>query len=80
MIQIPYAAIATGIAVLLGVWAFAEAESATGRVVIAALMLTLVVLSALWRTGAGRIAGLVAWSVFGIGCYVFVKVRGAPIR
>jgi formate/nitrite transporter FocA (FNT family) len=80
MIQIPYAAIATGIAVLLGIWAFVEAESAAGRVVIAVLMLVIFVLSAVWRSEAGRVAGLIAWSVFGIGCYVFVKLRGVAIR
>jgi hypothetical protein len=80
MIQIPYDAIGIGVGLILGVWALIEAETAGGRVFIAALMLAIFLLPVVWRGPGGHITRLVAWAVFGIGCYVFIKLRGAPVR
>jgi hypothetical protein len=80
MIQIPYGAIGVGIGLILGVWALVEAESAGGRVLIAALMVAIFFLPVIWRGPGGQIVRLVGWVLFGIGCYIFIKVRGVPIR
>jgi hypothetical protein len=79
MLQIPYAAVATGIAVLLGVWAIVEAESSEGRIALAALMAAIFFVPVFWRNPTGRLIGLIAWAIFGIGCYVFVKLKGVAI-
>jgi hypothetical protein len=77
---IPYAAIGIGIAVILGIWAFFEAESDRGRIFIAAVMIVLFLLPVLRRSGVGRLAQLVGVVVFGLGCYLFLRSRGAGIR
>ncbi len=80
MIQIPYEAIAMGIAILLGIWAIIEAESPAGRLALAAAMLAIFFLPIFWRGAAGRLTASVCWLVFGIGCYLFVKLKGVAIR
>jgi hypothetical protein len=78
--MIPYGAIGIGVGIILGVLAFVEAGSAGGRTLIAALVVAIFLLPVVWRGPGGQIARLVAWAVFGIGCYVFIKLRGAPVR
>jgi hypothetical protein len=80
MIQIPYGAIGIGIGLVLGIWALVEADSAGARVLIAGLMLAIFFLPVLWRGPAGHVARLIGWVLFGIGCYIFIKARGAPLR
>ncbi|HVP91346.1 MAG TPA: hypothetical protein VMS75_09030 [Terriglobales bacterium] len=80
MIQIPYDAVGIGIGIILGVWALVQAESAGGRVLIAGLMLAIFFLPAVWGGPGGHLARLIAWVVFGIGCYVYIKLRGVPLR
>ena len=80
MIQIPYDAIGIGIGVILGVWALVQAESDGGRVLIAALMLAIFFLPVVWSGRGGHLARLIAWVVFGIGCYIYIKLRGVPLR
>jgi hypothetical protein len=80
MVGIPYGAIAIGIALLLGVWAVIEAETTTGRVLIISVLIVLFILPALWRGAAGRLAQIVGSAVFGIGCYIFIKLKGVGIR
>jgi len=77
--MLPYGAIGVGIGVVLGVWALVEAETAGGRILIAALMIAIFFLPVIWRGLAGQIARLIAWIVFGAGCYVFIKLREVPI-
>lgn len=78
--MIPYGAIGIGVGIILGVLAFVEAGSVGGRVLIAALMVAIFLLPVVWRGSGGQIARLIAWVVFGIGCFVFIKLRGVPVR
>lgn len=78
--QIPYAAIAVGIGVLLGIWAFIEAESEGARIFIVAAMVLVFLVRVVWPGLAGQVVSLVGWTVFGIGCFVFIKWRGVGIR
>jgi len=78
--MIPYGAIGIGVGVILGVWALVEAETAGGRVFLAALMIAIFFLPVIWRGPGGQLAQLVAWVVFGVGCYVYIKLRGVPLR
>jgi hypothetical protein len=80
IVQLPYDAVGIGIAVILGVWALLQAETAGGRILIAGLMIAIFFLPAVWRGPGGHLARLIGWIVFGIGCYVFIKLRGLPIR
>jgi hypothetical protein len=77
---IPYTAIGIGIAVILGIWAFFEAESDRGRIFIAAVMIVLFLLPVLRRSGVGRLIQLIGVVVFGLGCYLFLRSRRAGIR
>lgn len=77
---INYGAIGVGIGLLLGIWAFIEAESIKGRVFIVTTMICLFFLPVLWRRSAAFIASYIGWAVFGIGCYIFIKLRGVGIR
>jgi hypothetical protein len=77
---IPYTAIGIGLALILGIWAFIEAESDRGRIFIAAVMIILFLLPVLRLTGISRLVQLIGAVVFGLGCYVFLRSRGAGIR
>jgi len=78
--QIPYTAIGIGISVLLGIWAFIEAETDRGRVVIAAAAAFLMIMRVCWRSRTGNLAWLVGFMIFGICCFIFIKWRGVRIR
>jgi hypothetical protein len=78
--QIPYGAIGIGISILLGIWAFIEAETDRGRILIAAVMAFLFLLHILWRSPTGNLVWLISWMLFGICCFIFVKWRGVRIR
>jgi len=77
---INYAAIGVGIGLLLGIWAFIEADSVKGRVFIVTTMVCLFFLPVLWHRPAAFIASYAGWAVFGIGCFMFIKLRGVGIR
>ena len=77
---LPYEAIGIGVGVILGVWALLQAETAAGRVLVIALMIAIFFLPVVWSGRGGHIARLIAWMLFGIGCYIFIKVRGVPLR
>jgi hypothetical protein len=77
---INYGAICVGVGLLLGIWAFIEAESVEGRVFIVTTMVCLFFLPVLWRRSAAFIVSYIGWAVFGIGCYIFIKLRGVGIR
>jgi hypothetical protein len=77
---INYGAIGVGVGLLLGVWAFIQAESAGGRIFIAATMAGLFFLPIVWRRSAASFISYLGWSVFGIGCLIFIKLRGVNIR
>jgi len=80
MFQLPYGAIGIGIGIILGVWAFLRAETAGGRVLVAGLAIAIFFLPVIWRGPAGPIARLIGQMLFGIGCYIFIKLRGVPLR
>lgn len=78
--QIPYAAIGTGIAVLLGVWAFLVAETIKQRAVIAGFAVLIFLFGALLRSTAGQVVCLAGWVVYGIGCLIFLRLNGVGVR
>ena len=80
MIQIPYATIGLGVTALLGGWAFIEAETVRGRTIIAAAAAAILLLPMVWHNLAGYIIRLIATTVFGIGCIVFLIWHGYRIR
>jgi hypothetical protein len=77
---IPYQAIGIGIGFLLGVWAFVEAETTTGRVFIVSTMIVIFLLPAVWQSQTASFVSFICWIVFGVGCYIFLKLRGAGVR
>jgi hypothetical protein len=77
---IPYQAIGIGIGFLLGILAFIEADTINGRIFIVSAMIVIFLLPVFWRTGAASIISFICWIVFGIGCYIFLKLRGAGVR
>jgi len=77
---INYGAIAVGIGLLLGLWAFIETDSVKGRIFIATTIVCLFFLPVLWHRSAASIVSYTGWAVFGIGCYLFIKLRGVGIR
>jgi hypothetical protein len=77
---IPYQAIGIGIGFLVGIWAIMVAESTRGRVFIAAIMAGIFFMPAVWRRSIAHLISFLAWVVFGISCYIFIKLRGVRIR
>lgn len=77
---IPYQAIGIGLGILLGTWAIIEAETTPGRVFIASMMAVLFLLPVIWRSGMAGLVSFILWMVFAVGCYIFLKLRGAGVR
>jgi hypothetical protein len=78
--QIPYAAIGIGIAVLAGVWAFVVADTTRERAFIAGAAGLIVLIGAIFRPPAGPLLTLFGWVVFGVGCIIFLRLKGLGIR
>lgn len=78
--QIPYSAIGIGIAVIFGVWAFVVAESAKERAVIAGAAALIFLVGAMFRSAAGQLIALIGWIVYGIGCFIFLRLNGMMVR
>jgi len=72
-VGINYAAIAVGIGLLLGIWAFVDAESVGGRIFIAATMACLFFLPILWRRSTASLVSYIGW-------FIFIKLRGVNLR
>jgi len=72
----PYQAIGIGIGFLIGIWAIIVAETAKGRVLIAAIMAGIFFLPVVWHKAISHFISFMAWIVFGISCYLFIKLRG----
>jgi hypothetical protein len=79
-LQIPYAAIGTGIVLLLGVWAFVVAETALARVLIAAIPTAILLVRWLFRPVPGRLVSFVALMLYGVGLVVFLRLSGVRVR
>jgi hypothetical protein len=77
---IPYQEIGIGVAFILGVWAIITAESLKGRIFIGAIMAGIFVIPVVWRSKVAQLISFLAWIVFGISCYLFVKLRGIGAR
>ena len=80
MIQIPYTEIGTGIAVILGAWAFIVAKDERARAVIVGLPVLFFLLRLIFPSPAGRLALLLAWMLYGIGCIIFLRLNGLSVR
>ena len=78
--QIPYAAIGTGIAVLLGVWAFLVAETVKERAIIAGVPVLAFLVGSLAPSLAGQLIALIGWILYGIGCVIFLRLNGVGVR
>jgi hypothetical protein len=78
--MIPYAAIGTGIAVILGVWAFLVAETIKQRAVIVGFAVLIFLFGALLRSTAGQVVSLAGWVVYGLGCIIFLRLNGVGVR
>ncbi len=76
---IPYQAIGIGLGLLLGIWAFIEAETVKGRVFIGAATVVIFLLPVVWRSAAASLISFIAWIVFAIGCYIFLRYRGVGV-
>jgi hypothetical protein len=77
---IPYQAIGIGIGFIIGIWAIIMAESTSGRLFIAAIMAAIFLLPVVWRHSIAHFIAFLAWIVFGISCYIFIKLRGIKTR
>jgi hypothetical protein len=77
---IPYQLIGIGFGFLLGIWAFVVADTVKGRVFIAAAMLVIFFLPVVWHTSAARLVSFVGWIIYGIGCYLFLRMRGVGLK
>jgi len=76
---IPYGLIGIGIGFLLGIWAFIVADSVRGRVFIGATMIVIFFLPGVWRSSASEVVSLLCWIIFGVGCFIFLKLKGIGI-
>ncbi len=75
-----YGVFCVGLGLFFGIWACIEAESVIGRIFIATTMICIFFLPVIWRRLAAYSLSYIAWALFGIGCYIFIKVRGVGIR
>jgi len=77
---IPYGLIGIGLGFLLGVWAFIMADSVKGRIFIAVVMAFIFFFPVLWRRPGAQLISFIGWIIFGLGCVIFLKLRGVGIR
>ncbi len=75
-----YGVICVGLGLFFGIWACIEAESVKGRVFIVTTMVCIFFLPVVWRRSTAFSLSYIAWAIFGIGCYIFIKLRGIGIR
>lgn len=80
VIQIPYAGIGIGIAIIFGVWAFIVAETVKERAVIAGLAILVFFVGAIVRSPAGQLISLIGWVLYGLGCIIFLRFNGMAVR
>jgi len=78
--QIPYQEIGLGVAVLVGIWAFLVAETVEERAVIAGIPLVVFLLPVVFRSPTGRLISTVGWTIYGVGCIVYLRYKGVGIR
>jgi len=78
--MIPYAAIGTGIAVILGVWAFLVAETIKERAIIAGVPILVFLVGSLVSSLAVQLIALIGWILYGIGCIIFLRLNGVGVR
>lgn len=80
MVQIPYADIGLGVAVILGIWAFLVAETIGARVVVAAIPIVLFLVRVIFPSRAGLVITLVGFMLYGIGCVIYIRYQGFSVR
>ncbi len=80
MVQIPYADIGLGVAVIIGIWAFLVAETIKERVIIACVPIVLFLIPRIIRSPTGALIALICWMLYGIGCLIYLKFQGFPVR
>ncbi len=75
-----YGVFCVGLGLFFGIWACIEAESVKGRIFIITTMLCIFFLPVIWHRLAAYSLSYIAWAILGIGCYIFIKLRGVGIR
>ncbi|MBE3110176.1 MAG: hypothetical protein IMZ46_06620 [Acidobacteria bacterium] len=78
--QIPYTGIGIGIAVIFGIWSFFVAETVKERAVIAGIPIVVFLIPIFFRSPAGWLISTIGWVVYGLGCIIFLRYKGMPIR
>ncbi len=73
--QIPYRLIGEGIALILFILAFIEAE-AKGRIFLVSIFVLLFLFPLLFPSSIMSLLCLLARLAVGMGCYIFLKYRG----
>jgi hypothetical protein len=76
---IPYEAIGIGIAVIFGIGAFTIAETIKERAVITAWAIFVFFIRLVFPGPAGQLASLIGWTVYGIGCFIYLRYKGMSI-
>lgn len=77
--MIPYVDILIGISFLLGILAIIKAKNFKERFFIIGVILVLFGLRILWSDLAGWIIWILGWAVFGIVCFIYIKLRDSGI-
>jgi hypothetical protein len=80
MIQIPYTEIGIGVAIILGAWAFIVAEEERARAVIVGLPVLIFLIRLIFPSPTGRLMSLIGWTLYGIGCIIFLRLNGVSVR
>ncbi len=78
--QIPYAAIGIGIAVILGVWSFLVAETIKERALILGMPILVSLIPIFLRSRTGHSISLVGFTIYGLGCVIYLRYNGIGIR
>lgn len=77
--MIPYEAIVIGISFLLSVLAIIKAETSKVRSFIIGVVIFIFCLRILWPSPTGWIIWILSWAVFGIACFIYIKLRDSAI-
>ena len=75
MLTIPYELIANIIVLIVFIFAFITAET-KGKIILATIAAFLLILPYIFPTREVALAGFVGKAIFGIACYLYLKMSG----
>jgi hypothetical protein len=55
------------------------AETAKSRITILGIMVTIFFLPVVWRHKSASLVSLICWIIFGISCYLYIKLQRVGI-